>query len=72
MKNLGLLLIVAGTAVLFYRGFSYPKTVSLIDAGPLQASSQHNEHVLLQPTVGVGVIIGGVALILIGRKPRGT
>jgi hypothetical protein len=72
MRNIGLLLVLAGIVVLVYKGFSYPKTVSLIDAGPLQASFSHTEHVYLEPIVGVAGIAGGIALILFGRKSRGV
>ena len=68
MKNIGVLLVIAGLAVLVNKGFSYTKTTQLVDAGPLQASFQHTKHVYLEPLVGVCGAAGGVMLILLARK----
>ena len=67
MRMLGLLLVIAGVGVLVNKGISYTKTTKLIDAGPLQASVQHDEHVYLEPWVGVCAVAGGVLLIGVRR-----
>ena len=69
MKTLGLLLVIVGVVVLVNKGISYTKTMKLIDAGPLQASVQRTKHVYLGPLVGVCAVVGGVLLILLGRRP---
>ena len=70
MRALGLLLVIAGLAVLVNKGISYTKTTQLIDTGPLQASVQHTKHVYLEPLVGVCGVAGGVMFILLGRRRK--
>ncbi len=72
MRAIGLLLLIAGIAVLVNKGISYPKTTNIIDTGHVQASIQHTEHIYLEPLVGVCGIIGGVMLIVFGRKTKGV
>lgn len=70
MRAIGLLLLIAGIAVLVNKGISYPKTTNVIDVGPIQANIQHTDHIYLEPLVGVCGIVGGVLLILLGRKSK--
>ena len=63
------MLMIAGVAVLANKGFSYTKTTKVIEAGPVQASVRHTEHVYLEPLVGVCGVAGGVLLVLLGRRP---
>jgi len=68
MKILGLVLIIAGFAVLANKGYTYRKTTTLIDSGPVQASFQHDKHVYVEPLVGLIALAGGVVLLVQGKS----
>ena len=70
MRAIGLLVVIAGVVLLVNQGFSYTKRTKLIDAGPVQASVDHTEHVYAGPLMGVCCIAGGVALILLGGRRK--
>jgi drug/metabolite transporter (DMT)-like permease len=61
---IGLLLIVAGIAVLVGQGISFTTTEKAIDLGPLQVTAE-KEH-LVPPIVGVIALAGGTLLLIGG------
>ena len=66
----GLLLIVAGLAMLLTGGFTYSKSEKMLDVGPLEATVEKKERVPLPPILGGLIMAGGVALLLVGNKKR--
>jgi hypothetical protein len=66
----GLLLIVAGLAMLLTGGFTYKNSEKVLDVGPLEATVEKKERVPLPPILGGLVMAGGVALLLVGNKKR--
>ena len=70
MALAGVLLIVAGVLALAYQQISYTTRDTVIDIGPLEATTETRKTVPLPPLIGVAVITGGVILILAARKRR--
>ena len=52
-------------------GFSrYTRQVNVIDVGPIHATRDDTQHVLLPPIVGGIALLGGAALLVIGAKQK--
>jgi drug/metabolite transporter (DMT)-like permease len=64
---IGVLLIIAGIAVVAMRGIPYTKSQNEVEVGPLKVTSQ--ERGLVPPIVGIAAIVIGGVLVFAGRKP---
>ena len=73
---LGIVLIVAGTAVLTYQGFTVTTAQrQVLHVGPLQAATQSsNWTITLPPILGAILLAGGTALVfviaIVKRTPK--
>ena len=68
MKALGMVLVLLGIVALAYQGFTYKKTETVLDVGPIDASVQRDKRVPIPPIVGAIAILAGVGLIIAGGK----
>ena len=68
-RTVGLILIIAGIAMLVWTGFSYTKKEKIVDAGPIQISADRQKSVAWPPYVG-GIILVVGALIFISARKR--
>jgi drug/metabolite transporter (DMT)-like permease len=64
---IGVLLIVAGIAIVAMRGIPYTKSRNEVEVGPLKVTTQ--ERGLVTPIVGIAAIVIGGVLVFAGRKP---
>jgi uncharacterized membrane protein len=67
-RNLGIILIIIGAAMLIWTGFTYTKKEKVIDAGPLQVSVDRQKTVNWPPYLGAVLLIGGIVIIVTGKK----
>jgi hypothetical protein len=67
---LGLLLIVVGLAALAYQGVTYTSRDTVLDIGPLHATTEREHTVPLPPVLGMAAIASGVALMIVGVRRR--
>ncbi len=67
-KTFGIILIVLGLFGLAWGGFTYTTREKVIDIGPIHASRDETHHIPLPPIAGAVVLIGGVALLLAGKR----
>ena len=65
---LGIALIVLGVLALAYQGFSYTVPKKAVDVGPIHVTKDEHHTVPLPPIVGGLALIGGVAILLVGRE----
>ena len=65
---IGIVLIALGIIALVYQGISYTKREKIIDIGPIQATAEKKETIPLPPIVGALALIGGISLVVVGRK----
>ncbi len=65
---LGVILIVLGALALAYQGINYTTHKKVLDIGPLQATEEQHKTIPLPPIVGAIAIIGGIVLLVAGRK----
>jgi hypothetical protein len=70
MKLIGILLIVFGVVALALGGISYTDREKVLDLGPIEATTETRETIPLSPIVGIGSIVGGIALVAIGARSR--
>ena len=64
----GIILIVLGALALAYQGFSYTREEKVLDVGPIHATAEKHEHVSIPPILGGLVLIGGIGILLVGRR----
>lgn len=67
-KTIGILLIIAGVAMLIWTGFTYTKKEKIIDAGPIQVSADREKTVNWPPYLGGLFVIGGIVIIAVSKK----
>jgi hypothetical protein len=67
-QMIGAVLIAAGAAGLAYGSFSYTKATHQAKIGPLELSVQERETVNVPVWAGGVAIVGGVVLLVFGRK----
>ena len=65
---MAILLIVVGVAAFGYQGISYTTTEKVIDIGPLEVSAEKTKTLPLPPIVGAIALIGGIGLLVVGKK----
>jgi hypothetical protein len=65
---IGLVLIVLGIGALAYKGITYTTRERIFDIGSIQASADVQKTVPLSPILGGLSLVGGIVLVVIGRK----
>ena len=68
MRIVGIILIVLGIAGVAYGGFSWTRQKTVLDAGPLTVKTDKRESLPIPPLVGAVCLIGGVVLVVSGRR----
>ena len=67
-KPLGMILIALGLVGLVWGGITYATREKLVDIGPIHATREQTHNVPLPPIAGAAALIGGVVLLVAGRK----
>ncbi len=67
-KVAGIILIVIGLAGVIWGGFTYTTRKTVIDLGPIQATSDQKHTVPLPPVAGGVALVAGIALIVVSSK----
>ena len=66
----GLVLIAFGTVVLWFGGIPYKTNETLLDLGPLKATSTRERTLDIPLPVGAGCIAAGSVLLILGGRGR--
>jgi uncharacterized membrane protein YidH (DUF202 family) len=64
MKVLGGILVVFGLVALLYGGISWTRRDKVLDAGPIQVTTEKRESLPISPIAGGVMLVAGVALLL--------
>lgn len=67
-RTIGIVLLAIGIAMLIWTGFTYTKKEKIVDAGPIQISSDREKSVNWPPYAGGILVIAGVVLMATGKK----
>jgi len=63
MKALGVVLVVLGVLALVYGGISWTRKDTVVDAGPIQITTDKKESFALPPLAGGVLLVAGLYLI---------
>ena len=69
-STIGIAFIILGIIMVSYTGINLMTTKNVVDMGPIQIDRQVSHPVQWSPVVGIVLIIGGIVLVLRGRKGR--
>jgi hypothetical protein len=67
---LGIIMIIAGAALLAYGGFTTTKRENIIDAGPIKVQADVQERHRVPPVISWALLGGGVVVLLLGTKKK--
>jgi len=68
VKIAGIILIALGLFGLAWGGFTYTTREKVVDIGPIHATRDETHNVPLSPIAGAVAVVGGVALLLAGKR----
>lgn len=68
MKGLGIALVVVGIVALIYGGISWTRKDTVVDAGPIEITTDKREGFSIPPLAGIVAVVAGVALIATGKR----
>ncbi len=68
MKTFGIILIVAGIAMILFRGFSVTTEKEVVDLGPLEINKKENKWIGWPTYAGALVAIVGVVMVISDKK----
>ena len=63
-----IILIAIGIIALAYQGITYTTREKGVDLGPIQMSAEKTKTIPLPPIVGGVALVGGIVLLVMGRK----
>ncbi len=66
----GIVMIIAGAALLAYGGFTTTKRENIIDAGPIQVQADVKERHHVPPVISWALLGGGVVVLVLGVKKK--
>ncbi len=65
---IGIALIVIGIVAFAYQGISYTTTENKVDLGPIQVTAEETHTFPIPPVVGGIALVGGILLLITGRR----
>lgn len=66
----GIIMIVAGAALLAYGGFTTTKRENILEAGPIKVQADVKERHSVPPVLAWGLLGGGVVVLVLGMKRK--
>ena len=69
-RIVGLLLIALGIVALVWGGVFWTDRDTVLDAGPLEVTTENREGVALPPILGAIALIGGIVLLVLPERRR--
>jgi uncharacterized membrane protein YidH (DUF202 family) len=69
-RIVGLVLVAVGIDALLWGGVFWTRNKTVVDAGPLEIKARQHEGVAVPPIIAVGVLVAGIALVLIPTRRR--
>ena len=65
---IAIVLIAMGILALAYQGITYTTQEKVVDLGPIQMTAEKQKTIPLPPIVGVVALVGGIVLLVLGKK----
>jgi drug/metabolite transporter (DMT)-like permease len=70
MKTVGIILIIAGIAMLVFRGFSVQTEKEVLDIGPVEINKKENKWFTWPTYAGAIAIVAGIVIVAANSKKR--
>lgn len=70
MRTFGIILILAGIAMLVFRGINFTQEKKIVDLGPVQINKKEKKHLDWPMYAGAIVTAAGVFIAMSGGKKR--
>ncbi|MGD1097836.1 MAG: DUF3185 domain-containing protein [Bryobacteraceae bacterium] len=67
-RAFGIGLIALGLFGLAWGGFTYTTREKVVDIGPIHATREKTHNIPLPPVAGAVALIGGIVLLVAGKK----
>jgi len=67
---IGIVMIVAGAALLAYGGFTTTRQENVVDLGPLKVQAEVQERHQIPPILSWSLLGGGVLVLVLGLKKK--
>jgi len=67
---IGIIMVVAGAALLAYGGFTTTKKENVIDLGPLKVEAEVQERHSVPPVISWVLLGGGIGVLVFGLKKK--
>lgn len=71
MRLIAIALIILGVLGLGYQGFTYVSREKIVDAGPVQITTDRERTVWIPPVVGGAALVGGAVLLGLSARRSG-
>ena len=68
MKTFGIILIIAGIAMILIRGFSVTTEKEVVDVGPLEVNKKENKWIGWPTYAGAIVAVVGVVMVATDKR----
>ncbi len=68
MQKLGIIIIVLGILLTIFSGISFKREDTLVEVGDIELTQEKEESVNWPQWLGIASIVGGVVIVLVGRK----
>jgi len=65
---IAIILIIVGIVAFAYQGITYTSKEKVVDLGPLHVTANKTNTIPLPPIVGGITLVGGIVLLLVGKK----
>jgi hypothetical protein len=65
---IAVILIAVGIVALTYQGISYTTREKVVDLGPIHMTADKTRTIPLPPIVGAVALVGGIVILVTGRK----
>jgi hypothetical protein len=65
---IAIILIAIGIVAFGYQGITYTTKENVVDIGPLKVTAEKSKTLPLPPIVGAIALVGGIVLLVVGRK----
>ena len=70
-RGIGIVLIIIGIVALVSGGVFWTDRDTIVDAGPVEISTENREGFGLPPVLGVIALVGGIVLVALPGGKRG-
>jgi len=68
LSIVGVVLVIAGLAGLILGHFSFTTEKTIIDVGPITATTEEHHRIPIPDIAGIAAVVAGAALVFMGQR----